>query len=75
MKTLFYRGNKTHTTQLFARILQNGFSKKNLEKSAELVFAYEKFFKKIMEAYHKGDVEHDSIIFPDRFLLEAINNY
>ena len=33
-----------------------------------------------MEAYHKKnfqvrDVKHDSIIFPDRFLLEAISNY
>ena len=38
------------------------------------------YFKKLGEAYRKKnfqvtDGEHDSIIFPDRFLLEAISNY
>ena len=33
-----------------------------------------------MEAYHKRnfqvrDIEHGNIIFPDRFLLEAISNH
>ena len=38
MKTLFYYGKKSYTTQLFTRILQDGCS----EKGAELVSAYEK---------------------------------
>ena len=37
VKTLLYLGNKSHTTQLFTRILQNGFSKKTCEKGAKLV--------------------------------------
>ena len=44
VKTLFYLGNKSHTTQLFTRILQNGSSKKTWEKDAELVSAHEKLF-------------------------------
>ena len=46
MKTLFHLGNKSHATQLFTRILQNGCSKKTREKGAELVSAYEKLFLK-----------------------------
>ena len=34
MKILFYLGIKSHTTQLFTRILQNGFSEKTCEKGA-----------------------------------------
>ena len=37
VKTLFYLGNESHTTQLFTCILQNGFSKKTCEKGAKLV--------------------------------------
>ena len=44
--TLFYLRNKSHTSQLFTRILQNGCSKKTWEKGAELVSAYEKLFWK-----------------------------
>ena len=47
MKTLFYVGNKSHKTQLFTRILQNGCSKKTWEKGVKLVSAYEKLFLKI----------------------------
>ena len=36
VKTLLYLANKSHTTQLFTRILQNGFSNKTCEKSAKL---------------------------------------
>ena len=46
VKTLFYLGNKSHTTQLFTRILQNGSCKKTWEKDAELVSAHEKLFLK-----------------------------
>ena len=42
MKTLFYLGNKSHTTQMFTHILQNGCSKKTCENGAKLVSAYEK---------------------------------
>ena len=77
VKALFHLGNKSHTIQLFTRILQDGCSKKTQNKGAMLVSAYEKLF---VEAYHKKnfqvkDGEHDSIIFPDRFLSEAISNY
>ena len=39
-----YLGNKSHTTQLFSRILQNDCSKKTWDKGAKLVSAYEKLF-------------------------------
>ena len=37
VKTLFYLGNKSHTTQLLRRILRNSFSKKTCEKGTKLV--------------------------------------
>ena len=37
VKTLFYLGNESHATQLFTRVLRNGFSKKTCEKGAKLV--------------------------------------
>ena len=48
MKILFYPGNKSHTIQLFTRILQNGFSKKTCEKGTKLVGYLQKVNLKIL---------------------------
>ena len=44
VKTLFYLGSKSHSTQLFTLILQNGCSKKTWKKGAKFVSAHEKLF-------------------------------
>ena len=40
-------GSKSHSTQLFTLILQNGCSKITWKKGAKLVSAHEKLFEKI----------------------------
>ena len=74
MKTLFYLGNKSHTTQLFTRILQMVILRKLERKAPSSFLLMKNYFKNFMEAYHKinfqvRDGKHDSIIFPDRFSL------
>ena len=72
MKTLFYLGNVSHTTQLFTHILHNGFSKKISRQISWLLMKNQD--KHFPEACHKKncqvtDGEHDSTIFPTTFSL------
>ena len=70
MKTLFYLRNKSHTTQLFTRILQNGCSNKTCEKDAKLDGAVEAYQNK---KFQVRDGEHNIIIFPVTFSLGSSN--
>ena len=75
MKTLFYFGNKSplNCLHVFNRIA----ILRKLETNVQGQFLLMKnHFKTFVETYHKKnfqerDDEHDSIIFPDRFFLEA----
>ena len=71
MKTLLYLENKSNATQLFTRILQNGFSKRTFQKGAKLVGRLLKINLKILwkHNFQLKDGEHDNIIFRDIFSL------
>ena len=65
---------------LYSYILKIAVLRKLETKPPSWFLLMKNYFKKFVEAYHKKkfqvkDGEYDSIIFPDRYLLEAISNY